>query len=108
KCLYPNDHPSKPDVSHLRIWGCKAWILIPSERRARSEKFKPRSKSYFVGTEAHNIFRIWMPDTGKIIRAREVKFVETTKSSPMQSESTEDREDYGIDIFGDKSLNRLR
>ncbi|KAK9358069.1 hypothetical protein V1504DRAFT_318059 [Lipomyces starkeyi] len=102
KCLYQNSQPSKPDVSHLRIWGCKAWALVSSERRARSEKFKPRSKpGYFVGTEAHNIFRIWMPDTEKVIRARDVTFVETANSSPVQPESTEDGDDYAIDIFGD-------
>ncbi|KAK9371474.1 uncharacterized protein V1513DRAFT_45304 [Lipomyces chichibuensis] len=95
-------------ISHLRIWGCKAWTLIPSERRARSEKVKPRSKpGHFVGTQAHNIFRIWMPDTGKVIRAREVTFVETANSIPVQPKSEEDREDYSIDIFGDRVAEQV-
>jgi hypothetical protein len=27
----------KPDASTLRVWGCKAWKLVPHEKRARSK-----------------------------------------------------------------------
>jgi hypothetical protein len=94
KCL--NKQPTKHSVSHLRIWGCKAWVLTPGERRKkRSEKFNPRSKlGYLVGTEAHNIFRIWMPDTKTVIRARDVTFIEDTNRTQEVSEPIEDREVY--------------
>ncbi|KAK9250105.1 hypothetical protein V1507DRAFT_446016 [Lipomyces tetrasporus] len=48
-----------------------------------------------------------MPDTGKVIRARDVTFVEIANSSQVQPESTEDREDYAIDIFGDKVAEQV-
>ncbi|KAK9234933.1 hypothetical protein V1525DRAFT_411432 [Lipomyces kononenkoae] len=98
--------PSKPDVSRLPVWGCKAWVLLPAERRKRSEKFKPRSKlGYYVGTEAHNIFRIWMPDANNVIRARDVTFIETGINTQRDPDQTEDN-DYVIDFSNDQELER--
>ncbi|ODQ71475.1 hypothetical protein LIPSTDRAFT_323699 [Lipomyces starkeyi NRRL Y-11557] len=34
--LYSHKQPPKPYASHIRIWGCIAWVLIPGKRRARS------------------------------------------------------------------------
>ncbi|KAI0992582.1 hypothetical protein K3495_g15603, partial [Podosphaera aphanis] len=34
----------KPQVSHLRVLGCRSYVLIPEEKRVRSEKLNPRAE----------------------------------------------------------------
>ena len=41
----------KPDLSHLRVWGCDCYVAIPDEVRAKSG-FK-RFRAIFVGYEEH-------------------------------------------------------
>ena len=43
----------KPDLSHLRIWGCDCYVAIPDEIRPKSG-FK-RFRAIFVGYEEHRI-----------------------------------------------------
>ena len=43
----------KPDLSHLRVWGCDCYVAVPDELRAKSG-FK-RFKAIFVGYEEHRI-----------------------------------------------------
>jgi transposase InsO family protein len=39
----------KPDASTLRIWGCKAWKLIPPEKRNKSSDTRKSEEVRFVG-----------------------------------------------------------
>jgi hypothetical protein len=43
----------KPDLSHLRVWGCDCYVAIPSELRPKAG-FK-RFQAIFVGYEDHRI-----------------------------------------------------
>ena len=43
----------KPDLSHLRVWGCDCYVAVPDELRAKSG-FK-RFRAIFVGYEEHRI-----------------------------------------------------
>ena len=43
----------KPDLSHLRIWGCDCYVAVPDELRAKAG-FK-RFRAIFVGYEEHRI-----------------------------------------------------
>jgi hypothetical protein len=43
----------KPDLSHLRVWGCDCYVAIPDELRAKAG-FK-RFRAIFVGYEDHRI-----------------------------------------------------
>ena len=46
-------HGKKPDLSHLRVWGCQCFVAIPSELR---DKAGPQQfKVIFVGYEEHRI-----------------------------------------------------
>ena len=63
----------KPDLSKLKIFGCVAYVHIPSQLRT---KFQPKSrKCRFVGYSA-NGYRLWDPEKRKIIHARDVIFNE--------------------------------
>jgi hypothetical protein len=68
----------KPDVSRLRVFGCKAFAHVPDEKRT-----KLKSKSipcvflgYYEGTKA---YRLMCVETKKIIKSRDVVFIEGSK-----------------------------
>jgi hypothetical protein len=68
----------KPDVSHLRVFSCKAFAHVPDEKRTKLE-----SKSmpcvflgYYEGTKA---YRLMCVETKRIIKSRDVVFIEGSK-----------------------------
>jgi len=71
--------------SHLRAYGCRAYPLkynIP-----RTQKFEPRAAiGYLVGYDSSNIFRIWIPETDRVIRTRDVIFDESIIYDPQRKE----------------------
>ncbi|KAI1000346.1 hypothetical protein K3495_g7849 [Podosphaera aphanis] len=73
----------KPDFSYLRVLGCRAYVLIPEEKRVRSKKLDPRAKlGILVGYEGENIYKIWVPsiEGNKPIRSSNVRFDKSTHS----------------------------
>jgi hypothetical protein len=71
----------KPDLSNIRIFGCKAYVRI--NKLLRLAKLAPRAAiGYLVGYEAYNIWRIWIPTNRRIIRARDVQFNEQEFYNP--------------------------
>jgi hypothetical protein len=68
----------KPDVSHLRVFGCKAFAHVPDEKRTKLE-----SKSmpcvflgYCEGTKAYHLMCV---ETKRIIKSRDVVFIQRSK-----------------------------
>ncbi len=68
----------KPDMSHLRLFGCKAFVHVPDEKRIKLE-----SKSmpcvllgYHEGTKA---YRLMCVETKRIIKSRDVVFIKGSK-----------------------------
>jgi hypothetical protein len=68
----------KPNVSHLRVFGCKAFAHVPDEKRTKLE-----SKSmpcvflgYYEGTKA---YRLMCVKTKRIIKSKDVVFNEGSK-----------------------------
>ena len=50
----------KPEVSHLKIFGCPVYVHIPKEKRTKLDPF--RKKGIFVGyREVSKAFRIYIP-----------------------------------------------
>lgn len=76
----------KPDLSHLRIFGCKALVHIPSELR---KKWDAKSKEcILLGYCADSKgYRLWDPTSRKVIRSRDVTFLETTHTSEKEEPS---------------------
>jgi hypothetical protein len=68
----------KPDVSHLRVFGCKAFAHIPDEKKSKS-----KSKSMpcvFLGyCERSKAYRLICVETKRIIKSRDVVFLKGTK-----------------------------
>ncbi|XP_055909031.1 uncharacterized protein LOC129943584 [Eupeodes corollae] len=65
----------KPNVSHLRIFGCNAFML---DRRPSKSKFKARATEYFlVGYSVESkAYRLYEPKSNKIFKSRDVRFLE--------------------------------
>ena len=77
KAPYKSWHCRRPNVSHLRFFGCVAYALINSQVR---QKLDDKSeKCIFVGycTES-KAYRLYNPLNGKILVRRDVIFDENT------------------------------
>jgi hypothetical protein len=63
----------KPSLSHLHVYGCRAYAL--DKHIPRLDKLRPRAHiGYFVCIDSTNIYRIWIPSQSKVIRTRDVTF----------------------------------
>lgn len=72
-------HGTKPDISHLRIFGSVAYALIPDGER---RKMEPKAiKGLYVGvSEQQKASRIFVIETGRTIICRHVKIYETNEN----------------------------
>jgi hypothetical protein len=71
----------KPQLAHLRAYGCRAYAMTPDAqlKQRRLRKLDPRAHiGYLVGYNSTNIFRVWIPQQGKVISTRDVIFDEET------------------------------
>jgi hypothetical protein len=79
----------KPDISHLRVYGCKAYAYIPEKIREEKKyhKLAPRARiGYLVGYDSTNIFRIWFPQLGEVRPEKNVAFNELAFFDPKDLE----------------------
>jgi hypothetical protein len=88
----------KPRISHLRVWGCPAFVHIPKEKR---NKLVSRAwEGVFVGykEDTTKIWEIWDPRSQRLIDARFVLFNETktgvTNSDIHERETQVEDETY--------------
>ena len=71
--------PRKPNQTHLKAYGCKAFAMTDDTRRGKSrlQRLDPKAWiGYLVGYRSSNIWRIWVPSMGKVINTRDVVFDE--------------------------------
>jgi transposase InsO family protein len=68
-------HKKKPDVSHLRVWGCTAYVHIQKDKR---KQFGPRmEKCVFIGyPEGYKGWKFYNPITKKCIISERADFDE--------------------------------
>jgi transposase InsO family protein len=66
----------KPNVGYLRVFGCTAYVCLPSQ--VRTGKFSERAKKgIFIGYEENGRgYRVWDPVEKKVLHSRDVKFTE--------------------------------
>lgn len=83
----------KPDISHLRSFGCKVHVLNKNPNKG---KFEPRTvEGIFVGyADTSRGYRIWIPKDRKVIVARDVKFLDEFDTNNTYE-----------DFIGDKTTN---
>jgi hypothetical protein len=69
----------KPQQSHLRVYGCKAFAMTRDAMKGakKKQRLNPRAWiGFLVGYQSTNIYRIWNPQTGRVISTRDVIFNE--------------------------------
>ncbi|KAF5131521.1 Retrovirus-related Pol polyprotein from transposon TNT 1-94 [Metarhizium anisopliae] len=71
--------PYEPSLRHIHTWGCKTYVTIPKEIQVKSQKMANKAKiGNLVGMEGlhGHVYKIWLPDEQRVIRARDVRFHE--------------------------------
>lgn len=69
----------KPDLSKLKVFGCRAYALVPKERR---KKFDNKSVECIMLGYADNGYRLWDKSNCCLINSRDVKFDESRFEDP--------------------------
>ena len=102
-------HGVKPDLKHLRIFGCAAYMQQPTELRTKLDWTSKRC--ILVGYELSTTqYRLWCPENRRIYVSRDVDIIETEKpalqsntsqESPMLDELEELEEDGLPPIWGE-------
>jgi hypothetical protein len=69
----------KPCISHMRVFGCIAYAMVPDEKRGKldAKGTKCLFPGYCEGTKA---YRLMCVQSKKIIKCRDVEFMEDTTS----------------------------
>jgi transposase InsO family protein len=73
----------KPDLSHLRVFGCRAYVYLHKAQRSSTSKLAARAMpGIFVGypTEA-KAWLVWDPVGKKVHTSRDVRFMEAVPGS---------------------------
>ena len=64
-----------PLVSHIRVIGCKTYVLIEKEKRVVLEKLAPRAEvGILVGFEGYYIYRVYIPSKRRVVRTSHYRF----------------------------------
>ena len=91
----------KPNLSHLRVIGSKAHVLIPKE--IREHKFKPRALiGRLVGYDGVNQYRMWIPEMNAIVWGRNITLEEDDVVYEKVGHFEEDEEGLGRLILTDQ------
>ncbi|KAJ3554727.1 hypothetical protein NPX13_g10536 [Xylaria arbuscula] len=73
-----------PILSHLKVYGCKAFAMTSSaqQKTNRRRKLDPKAWiGYLIGYQSSTTYRIWLPKTNKIVVTRDVIFDENATFS---------------------------
>lgn len=65
----------KPMISHLRIFGCRAYIHIPKEQRRKLD-YKARNMIFVGYIEGIKGYKVYDPGTGHVTHTRNAIFDE--------------------------------
>lgn len=88
---YEKWYGRKPDVSHLRVFGCIAYANVPDALRQKLDKKAERFR--FVGySKVSKGYRLFNEKSKKVVVRRDVRFDETDFGAKADGESGEKKE----------------
>ena len=111
---YEKLYGKKPDISHLRVIGSKAWVLIP--KPSRGGKLQPKAaRCRLLGSVGTNQYKLWDPELNRVIYARDVDFDEwDAVHQEIKTSQRENPDDDSLwlvsgmkDTLGDKELTEV-
>ncbi|EMT69241.1 hypothetical protein FOC4_g10000290 [Fusarium odoratissimum] len=78
-------HGRKPNLSHLKIIGSLAYVLIKNKkaRPARAKLQENALTGWLVGFDATNIHKVWIPHLDRVIVSRDVQIDEKVMYNPQ-------------------------
>lgn len=77
KTPYELFYGHRPDVSHFRVWGCKAYVHVQRDQRTKTDPHTVECA--FVGyPDDHKAWRFYDPKSRKVILSRDAVFDETS------------------------------
>ena len=72
----------KPSAAHLNVVGARAYVL--NNKLKHGEKLESRALiRQLVGYDSTNIYRVWMPALGRVLRTRDVVFMTNDRTEPV-------------------------
>ncbi|GAA5905820.1 hypothetical protein JCM5296_001279 [Sporobolomyces johnsonii] len=94
-------HGAPPDLSHLRAWGCVAWLRLSPEGPRMPHKLEPRGiRARFIGyPEDNKGWIFWIPEQRKVVVGWNARFEEDNFASER---------DAGEDAALDRVLELMR
>lgn len=93
----------KPNLSKERIFGSRAWVVIPQESRQTGKLMQDRARlGYYVGRESEHIARVYFPDkhtveTASILHIENGTGLDDPQDSPSHSDEFPDDEHYMVE-----------
>ena len=94
----------KPEVSHLRIFGCPVYIHIPKEKRTKLDP--SGKKGIFVGySESSKDYIIYFPGFKKINISRDVTFDKDSAYNKSRKRHVEEPKEAEAPIIQDTTMN---
>ena len=95
----------KPEVIHIKIFGCLVYIHIPREKRMKLDPFE--KKGIFVGySETSKAYRIYFPGFKKIDINRDVTFDKDSAYNKSRKRPAEETEETEIPRIHDTTMNK--
>ena len=78
---YEGVYGELPDLSHLRIWGCKAYIKIPKNYQRKDWREKPFTGHFIGYSEPGEMgYKVYVPDLREVVVGVNVTFNEVIPS----------------------------
>ena len=95
----------KPDVSHLKVFGCNALVHVPDQKRSKLDRKSMRC--VFVGYPNNSKgYKLFNPETKKMFRSRDVIFLENSFSDKLLAGEVKDKDQQLIDEEQSRSNDR--
>jgi hypothetical protein len=93
----------KPSLTHLKVFGCEAYVHVPKENKSKLDK--KAEKCIFIGyKDGLKGYKLWNPETKKVVYSRDVVFREmkdVVKQEVLPSK--EEPEKIEFDLKDDES-----
>jgi hypothetical protein len=90
----------RPDVEHIRIFGCSTFSHVPSERRTKLDP--TAQQGILVGySEVAKAYRIYIPPLRKVVVSRDVRFEEDRAFARSLESSRADEVDAELPDIAD-------
>lgn len=94
---------NKPSVSHLKVFGCTAYVGVPKQKR---KKLDMRASLGIMMGYARRTrgYRIWLKDEGKLIETSNVRFNENLMGMGENKSNMVKFQDEEVDYSDDESM----